>query len=173
MARDFTISYLSPEEYDKLPYKNIKTSLGVTDMRKKKIYIKDTGDDEMKVLVKQHELMESKLKNSPDEPSNEDGVRYLSLKKIISNVGKALSGLIGIGGYKIPESPQPQVTPPAPTPSISEGFSATSLEERRKKRLAKLRTGILSTIKTSPRGITGTGANLVSSVATGTKTLGA
>lgn len=171
MPKEFTISYLESEEFDKLPYKRINTSGGVTDMNKKKIYIRKVEDKNMQNMIKQHELMESKLKNSPDEPKDEDGIRYFSLKKLWGGITNTIKGLIG--GFDIPESPKPIEPPsPAPVPIMSES-SVTSAEESRRRRLAKLRTGLLSTIKTSPRGITGRGADLVSSVATGTKTLGA
>lgn len=81
------------------------------------------------------------------------------------------------GGSKPVEVPAAPVIAPAPTPapvpspSPSQTESAQNQEQRRAK-IAAMRSGILSTIKTSPQGITGTGANLMGSD-TGKKTLGA
>jgi len=72
--KDFKIHYLDSEEFDNLPYKKIKTSGGVTDMKKKEIYIRHFGSKDIEDVIKQHEIMESKLKESPDEPENEEGV---------------------------------------------------------------------------------------------------
>lgn len=83
------------------------------------------------------------------------------------------------GGGRSQEAPQitmPTVTPapepaPIPSPTPTETESAQNAQQRRAK-IAAMRSGILSTIKTSPQGITGTGANLVGSDS-GKKTLGA
>jgi len=81
------------------------------------------------------------------------------------------------GGSK-PAPPAPPVVqappapPPAPAPIIqpSEVSSQDQAEGRRKK-LARMRSGLQSTIKTSARGIVGQGADL-SAPATGKSTLG-
>ncbi len=69
----------------------------------------------------------------------------------------------------------PKVTPPpksAPLPSATPTLvqSQVTATDRRKK-IAAMRHGMLSTIKTSPQGIVGTGTNLSGSGA-GKKTLG-
>jgi len=68
------------------------------------------------------------------------------------------------GGSKAPAPMAPP--PPAPTPE------GPSKQINVKDNLAKLRMGLASTIKTSPRGITGTGANLVAASSTGKQKLG-
>lgn len=80
------------------------------------------------------------------------------------------------GTPKYESSPAPAVTPaptpapaplPSPTPTTVE--ATISAQERRKK-IQAVQYGMMSTIKTSPQGITGTGANLNATDATGRKT---
>lgn len=74
--------------------------------------------------------------------------------------------------FSSPKSPAPTpLPPPAPTPIAAE--SNIGADAARRTQLEKLRMGLASTIKTSPRGLTGSGANLVGSTTTGKKTLGA
>ena len=68
-----------------------------------------------------------------------------------------------------PIAPAPKIAP-LPSPSPTETPSAVTAQQRREK-IANLRFGLLSTIRTSPRGITGTGANLATTGA-GKKKLG-
>ena len=66
-------------------------------------------------------------------------------------------------------APAPKLSPlPSPSPSKTE--SAVTSQQRRS-RIASLRFGLLSTIRTSPRGITGQGADLATTGA-GKKKLG-
>ena len=71
------------------------------------------------------------------------------------------------GGGKTPELPATPAPTPIPQPS---DVAPQTTESQRASRIAKLRRGIMSTIKTSPYGITGTGSNLTSGQ--GKKTLG-
>jgi hypothetical protein len=77
--------------------------------------------------------------------------------------------------FGTPKTPSVSPAPapaPAPTPVQSEGVIGD--EESRRKRLQRQRMGLYSTIKTSPRGILGSGAELSSNQAQGgKKTLGA
>ena len=70
----------------------------------------------------------------------------------------------GGGGGQIQPTPAPVVTPPpepAPQPSpIATEVSPQVTADTRRKRIAQMRHGMLSTIKTSPKGITGSGENL-------------
>jgi hypothetical protein len=58
-------------------------------------------------------------------------------------------------------TPPPKVAPPptpsSPSPRATASQEATTAEARRKKAIRATRYGILSTIKTSPLGIVGTG----------------
>lgn len=78
------------------------------------------------------------------------------------------------GGSK-PKVVQPEPVPtPAPTPQIvapSEVDSAKTEEERRKK-LNRLRRGMMSTIKTGAKGISGSGTDLMQQIMTGKDKLG-
>lgn len=56
---------------------------------------------------------------------------------------------------KVPDAPKPLPPPdPAPIPTPAE-TSPESAEESRRKRLERLRTGLVSTVKTSRRGMFG------------------
>jgi len=73
-----------------------------------------------------------------------------------------------------PIAPPPPPTPaPPPTPTITpSNVSPQEQAEGRRRKLERLRYGLSSTIKTSARGITGSGADL-QSPATGKVKLGA
>ncbi len=80
-------------------------------------------------------------------------------------------GCWGGGG----SSPDPTPAPaPAPAPSIIEPteVAAQSQEDRRQK-LAKMRRGLASTIKTGAKGLPGAGSDLMSQTLTGKDRLGA
>jgi len=81
----------------------------------------------------------------------------------------------GGGGYT--PAPAPAVEPipepaPQPAPMATEIAPQVTADTRRRK-IRQLRYGMLSTIKTSPQGITGTGANLYAESAGKKETLGA
>lgn len=63
---------------------------------------------------------------------------------------------------KQPEIPALEPIPtPAPSPTVTPSVvSAQSAEAVRKNRLKSIRTGLASTIKTSPMGVTGSGSDL-------------
>lgn len=71
---------------------------------------------------------------------------------------------------KVPDAVAPPALPPSPTILPSE-VSAQSAEDTRTKKLQQLQYGLASTIKTSPRGIVGQGAELQPN-STGKQTLG-
>lgn len=59
-----------------------------------------------------------------------------------------------------PKAPQVQA-PPAPAPTVTPSeVSPQGAQEARRKRLETVRAGLLSTIKTSPKGLTGNQADL-------------
>lgn len=69
------------------------------------------------------------------------------------------------------QAPPVQAAAPAPTILPSE-VSAQNAEDNRRKQVERLRSGIASTIKTSPRGILGTSPELQPG-STGKQKLGA
>jgi len=70
------------------------------------------------------------------------------------------------------QSPPPPAPMPAPAPIVQPSeVSAQDQSEGRRKKLARQRAGLSSTIKTSPRGFVGSGADL-SAPSTGKRTLG-
>jgi hypothetical protein len=73
-----------------------------------------------------------------------------------------------MGGGKTPSLP---ATPdPSPMPTQPTSTAPIQTEGQRQSKIKNLKQGILSTIKTSPAGVTGTGSDLNSGV--GKKTLG-
>jgi len=75
------------------------------------------------------------------------------------------------GGAKTPDSPPPApVQSPIPSPTPSNTEMANTADQRRSK-IAAMRFGMLSTIRTSPQGIVGAGADLTAQG--GKKSLGA
>lgn len=78
------------------------------------------------------------------------------------------------GGSKQPSVTQ-EVTPlpaPTPIPTAADPNPALTADQKRA-RIAALKYGAMSTIKTSGQGITGSGANLSTPAAQGKQTLGA
>lgn len=78
---------------------------------------------------------------------------------------------MGGGGGKTPEVPAPIVQSPAPIP-MATSVSPQLTEGQRAKKIAQLKQGVMSTIKTSPQGVSGTGSDLNSQGQPGNKTLG-
>ena len=69
----YTIKLLDNKEYDALPVKRAKTSLGCADTKTKTAWIRKTGVDLFDLGTIQHEIDELVAKVSPHE---EDGIRY-------------------------------------------------------------------------------------------------
>ena len=66
-------------------------------------------------------------------------------------------------------APLPAPTPQAISPSEVEGIAS---EEDRRKKLSRMRNGLASTIKTSAKGLTGSGSDLLNQTITGKDKLG-
>lgn len=73
MLKEYKIKVLSNEDYDNLPYKHAKTSLGCADPVSQTAYIRNTGVPAIDQSTMQHELEELLATVSPHE---EDGIRY-------------------------------------------------------------------------------------------------
>jgi len=72
-----------------------------------------------------------------------------------------------------PKTPDPVAPPdPAPSPVQPSDVEGQVTSEERRRKLERLRRGLRSTIKTSARGITGSGADLAMQTLTGKKNLG-
>jgi hypothetical protein len=72
------------------------------------------------------------------------------------------------GGPKTPDVPAAPAPTATPQPSDT---APQQTEEQRQAKAANMKKGVLSTIKTSPQGVSGTGSNLTGNN-TGAKTLG-
>lgn len=69
----YTIKILDSKDYDQLPYKKAKTSLGCADAKKGVAFVRKTGNKEWDMATLSHEVDELVAKISPHE---EDGIRY-------------------------------------------------------------------------------------------------
>lgn len=91
----YTLKVLNDAEFDRLPYKHVKESLGCADPKTKTAYVRHTGIRPLDSFVTEHELDELVAKVSPHE---EDGIRYKKGREIIAPIGTALLAMIpGIG----------------------------------------------------------------------------
>lgn len=79
----YTIKILKSEEFDKLPYKHVKTSLGLADPKTGKAFVRATGNKEWDMATLSHEVDELVAKVSPHE---EDGIRYKGGSKLETQV---------------------------------------------------------------------------------------
>ena len=88
----YTLKILSDQDFDKLPYKHAKTSLGAADAKTGVAFVRDTGYNDVTKATISHELDELVNKTSPHE---QDGIRYKSLASYGAGAGAgALSSLI-------------------------------------------------------------------------------
>ena len=94
----YTVNVLSEKDFDKLPYKHAKTSLGLADAKTGVAYVRDTGYNDITKDTIAHELDELMQKTSPHE---EDGIRYKNLKSLGAGAGAGiLSSMIpGLRGF--------------------------------------------------------------------------
>jgi len=69
----YEIRIVSSEEFDSLPYKRAKSSLGLADAKTNIAYVRNTGVRELDENTISHEFDELLMKVSPHE---EDGIRY-------------------------------------------------------------------------------------------------
>jgi hypothetical protein len=83
----YTVNILSEEDFDALPYKHVKTSLGLADPATNTAYVRDTGYNDITKDTIAHELDELMAKTSPHE---EDGIRYKNLKSLGAGAGAGL-----------------------------------------------------------------------------------
>jgi len=85
----YEINILENEEFDALPYKHARSSLGMADAATGKAYIRRTGVEALDADTIRHEFDELLQKVSPHE---EDGIRY----KSGGALGKWLAPVLGI-----------------------------------------------------------------------------
>lgn len=94
----YTLKVLEDKEFDALPYKHVKESLGLADPKKGIAYVRNTHWGEaskaINLLTIQHELEELVAKTSPHE---EDGIRYKKGGVLRQIIPAALAFVPGIG----------------------------------------------------------------------------
>jgi len=88
----YTLKILNHDDFDTLPYKNAKSSLGLADAKTGVAFVRDTGYNDITKATISHELDELVNKTSPHE---EDGIRYKSLASFGAGAGAgALANLL-------------------------------------------------------------------------------
>lgn len=93
----YTVKILSNAEFDKLPYKKVKTSLGCADPSTNIAYVRDTGYNDITKETIAHELDELIAKVSPHE---EDGIRYKDLGGVFNSFGTGIKNAAGgVGNF--------------------------------------------------------------------------
>lgn len=92
----YDIKVLSEKEFSKLPYKEVKSALGVADMNKKTAFVRKTEwgpiSKTVNLLTIQHEL--DHLIEGLDE-SDEQNIKYKKFRQIISPIAKIASFIPG------------------------------------------------------------------------------
>lgn len=83
----YTVRILSEADFDKLPYKRARTSLGLADAKTGVAYVRDTGYNDITKDTIGHELDELMAKVSPHE---EDGIRYKDLASLGAGAGAGI-----------------------------------------------------------------------------------
>lgn len=83
----YTVKVLTEKDFDALPYKHAKTSLGLADAKTGVAYVRDTGYNDITKGTIEHELDELMAKVSPHE---EDGIRYKNLASLGAGAGTGL-----------------------------------------------------------------------------------
>jgi len=83
----YTVKVLSEKDFDKLPYKHTKTSLGMADAKTGVAYVRDTGYNDITKETINHEFDELMASVSPHE---EDGIRYKNLASLGGGAGAGL-----------------------------------------------------------------------------------
>lgn len=97
----YIVQVLSDKEFDQLPYKRARTSLGCADPEKNMAFVRETGVKELDMATLQHEVDELAAKVSPHE---EDGIRYKSGGSLGRILAPVLGGLVTVlsGGTLAP-----------------------------------------------------------------------
>lgn len=76
------------------------------------------------------------------------------------------------GGDSTPQIQQAPAPSPSPTPISPSKIEGQVTQEERRRKLERMRSGLVSTIKTSSRGLTGEGADLITQALSGKDRLG-
>ena len=93
MSENYTIHVLSNEEYDLLPYKKARESLGCADAKRGVAYIRHTGVKDLDDNTIRHEFDELLQTVSPHE---EDGIRYKSGGSLGSIIGPIVGTIVTV-----------------------------------------------------------------------------
>jgi len=93
----YEIRVVSNEEFDSLPYKRAKNSLGLADAKNRIAYVRETGIRDLDENTINHEFDELLMKVSPHE---EDGIRYKGggniLGTLVTMVASAINPVLGM-----------------------------------------------------------------------------
>ena len=91
----YTLKFLSSDDFDRLPYDRVSTSLGVADRGKGEAYVRDTASI-VDVFTAMHELEHLKGDDLGEHESpDEDGIYYKDSGKLIQTIGPAIAPFTG------------------------------------------------------------------------------
>ena len=85
----FTVQILTDEEFDSLPYKNVRNSIGVADPHKNLAFVRDTGVKKWNLETLSHEINHLVEKNG--DHADEDGIMH----KSGGGLGRIIAPIIG------------------------------------------------------------------------------
>ena len=94
---EFKVKWLNSEEFDNLPYKKARTSLGLADKNRGEVYVRETGNMALDTFSVYHEIEHLKGNDHGEhEAPDEKGIYYKDLGTTIgTGVGAVGGSLIG------------------------------------------------------------------------------
>ena len=128
----YLIQVLDAEAFDKLNYKYVETAVGITDTNKKRIYIRNMGNNTLNHNIIEHELDEAGGNYfEGHEPSDERGIRY---KSFMRSFGKTF-----VGRYVVPAA---LFAIPGVGPALAATYSAVNAYQKESTPRAAIMGGI-------------------------------
>lgn len=96
MAQQYTVQVLNDKEYESLPFRHVRESMGCADPSTGMAFIRETGYKDMDMATLTHEVNHL-IENHQGEQSDEDGIYYKSHSNFFSQVfgGGGLGGILG------------------------------------------------------------------------------
>ena len=97
----YEIKVLGSKDFDKLPYDGISDSLGIADVKKNRVFVRNTGIHEINRYLINHEIDHLVEEHATDEDAN--GIRHKKGPKIFKDIflpaiTGGISSAIGGGG---------------------------------------------------------------------------
>ena len=80
----YEIKVLKSDEFDRLPYKGIDDSLGIADVKRNRVFVRDTGLHEINRYLINHEIDHLVEEHATDEDSH--GIRHKKGPKLFKDI---------------------------------------------------------------------------------------